>query len=83
MREPLASDGGLPGASDDVQDGVVFVGVAIRGHHRVLEQLQGDRAFEVVGGDQVQVLVLLLQEVLDRRQDPLGPDLHRELHDFR
>ena len=81
VLEPLTNEGGLHGASDDVQDGVVFVGVAIRGHHRVLEQLQGDRALEVRGGDQVQVLVLLPQEVPDRLLDILDPNLHSELHD--
>ena len=35
----------------------------------MLEQLQGDRALEVVGDDQV--LVLLLQELLDRLLDLL------------
>ena len=81
VLEPLTGEGGLHSAVDDVHDGGVFVGAAISGHHRVLEQLQGDGALEVRGGDQVQVLVLLPQEVPDRLLDPLGPDLHRELHD--
>ena len=72
--EPLTSEGGLHGALDDAQDGVVFVGVAIRGHHGVLEQRQGDRALEVRGGVKVQVLVLLPQEVPDRLLDLLDPD---------
>ena len=62
-------------------DGVVFVGVAIRGHHRVLEQLQGDRALEARGGDQIQVLVLLPQELLDRLLDRLGLEIDDEDED--
>ena len=45
----------------------------------MLEQLQGDRALEVLRGDQV--LVLLPQELLDRLLDRLGLEFDDEDED--
>ena len=81
VLEPLTSEGGLHSAVDDVQDGGVFVSAAISGHHRVLEQLQGDRALEIRGGGLRNGVLLLGEEASHQLLDFLGLGLQCELGD--